>query len=242
LLKLTGGFSDLGDAMHQIRDHEIQDALSISAAPSFAGKWLVPHLQHFISSNPQLDLRISVSDMMIGSGHEAEMFPAKSFYQQDIDIGIFFGRGGFKGYRADRLFGVELIPLCTPELAEGRLHPLRQPEDLCHYQLLHDDTAYEGRPDWSGWLRKAGVEGVNPNRGVHFSQAYLALQAAIEGQGVLLGIKQLARSDLDTGRLVVPFDISIKLDYAYYVVSLKDTADKPSIRLFREWLLSAAAE
>jgi LysR family glycine cleavage system transcriptional activator len=241
LPKLTSGFADIADAMQHIRNYDAQDGLSVWVAPSFASKWLVPKLNHFIQRYPQIDLRLSVSNAMIGRGHGGEMVPAKSFYQQDIDVGIFFGRGGFKDYRADKLFSVDLVPLSSPKLVNEGEYPLRQPQDLIHHNLLHDDTAYEGRPDWAGWLRKAGVEGINAHHGPRFNQISLALDAAVNNQGVVLGIRQIAQADIASGKLVIPFEPSIKLNYSYYIVSLNDTADEPNISAFREWVLAEAS-
>ncbi len=237
---LSNGFAELAAAMRQIRDTSDQPSLRVWAAPSFAAKWLVPRLTDFIAAQPDIDVNLVASDAMIGSGQAVEMFPADSFYQENIDVGIFFGSGEFADYRADRLCGVSLVPLCSPKLVRSGKHRLRRPEDLKHHRLLHDDTAYEGRPDWEGWLREAGVDGIDPHRGLRFNQVSLALEAAIAGQGVALGMYPLAQADIEAGRLVVPFEPAIALDYAYYVVSLEDTADKRGIRAFREWLLDAS--
>ena len=70
----------------------------------------------------------------------------------------------------------------------------------------------------------------------------LALEAAADGQGVVLSMRPLAATDLTAGRLVIPFDLSLPLNYAYYVISLKETAAEAKITAFREWLLSEAAE
>lgn len=240
LPKLTSGFGDITEAMQYIRQFDAQDALSVWVAPSFASKWLVPRLSHFNQQHPNIDVRISVSNAMIGRGLGGEMVPAKSFYQQDIDVGIFFGRGGFKDYRADKLFSVDLVPLCSPELVNSGKYPLRKPRDLVHHNLLHDDTAYEGRPDWAGWLRNAGVDTVNAHHGSRFNQISLALDAAVNGQGVVLGIRQIAQADIASGKLVIPFESPIKLDYSYYIVSLNDTAVESRISAFRDWVLSEA--
>ena len=37
---------------------------------------------------------------------------------------------------------------------------------------------------------------------------------------------------------MVPFDVTLPLQAAYYVVSPEETADRPKIKAFRDWLLS----
>ena len=238
---LSSGFAEISAAVRQIRETSDTPGLRVRSAPSFAAKWLLPRLAEFVAAHPDIDVSLAASDAMIGSGQAVEMFPADSFHQENIDVGIFFGSGEFAGYRADRLFEVSLVPLCSPKLVRSGKHRLRRPQDLEQHRLLHDDTAYEGRPDWQDWLREAGVEGVDPQRGLRFNQVALALEAAIAGQGVVLAMYPLAQADIDAGRLVIPFEPAIKLDYAYYVVSLEDNADKPGIRAFRDWLLAASS-
>lgn len=89
------------------------------------------------------------------------------------------------------------------------------------------------------WLRAAGVEGVDPARGIRFRESALAIQAAIEGQGVTLGSTSLAGHDLSAGRLVRPFEVSLKASsrFGYHLVSPRVTSDRPLVRAFREWVL-----
>ena len=106
--------------------------------------------------------------------------------------------------------------------------------------LLHDETPYEYRPKWQDLLSQAGVSGVNPRRGLRFNQFNLALEAAIDGQGVAFTLKPLAEDDIASGRLVIPFDLRLPLPYAYYMVTLESVANQSRITAFREWILSEA--
>ncbi len=74
--------------------------------------------------------------------------------------------------------------------------------------------------------------------GLRFDLIVNALQAAIDGLGVALGRTALVEGDLATGRLVAPFDISLPIEAAYYVVTPEQTADLPKIEAFREWLIT----
>ena len=238
LPQLADGFASIADGVKAIRAGGEQPILRVWAPPSFAARWLVPRLKDFMPRHPEIEMSVSASVDMIGSGHSVEMFPADRFYRQDIDIGIFFGRGEFADYRADRLFSASVAPLCSPALVEAGEHPLRRPSDLKHHRLIHDDTAYDGRLDWEGWLREAGVDGIDARHGLRFNQVTLGLKAATDGQGVALGIRELAQYDIDNGRLVMPFGPAIPMPHAYYVISLADHAEKPKIRAFRDWVLA----
>jgi len=107
--------------------------------------------------------------------------------------------------------------------------------------MLHDDTPYEGRPGWDDWFEAAGVTGVDTQRGVHFNSLQLALAAASDGQGVALGIRQLAEDDIEAGLLVMPFKEMVETDRSYYIISREETADNPAVVAFREWALDRVA-
>ena len=102
-------------------------------------------------------------------------------------------------------------------------------------------TEYEGRQSWKDWLDAAGASEVDTRGGLHFNHVALALGAAIEGQGVVLSLRPLAEDDLAAGRLVIPFDIALDLDFAYYIISPSSDADSVAVDAFRDWLIEEAA-
>jgi len=84
------------------------------------------------------------------------------------------------------------------------------------------------------------VTGVDAERGPRFSNAVLAVEAALDGQGVALALKPLVAADVAAGRLRVPFEISVPSPYSYFLVMRKVLADRDSAVAFRAWLLSEA--
>ena len=239
LPKLREGFENIAQAVERVRAYGRADALTVNVPPSFATKWLMPRLHRFVTANPDIDIRILASmRLMDTSRHD---FPDEQMVDADIDIR--FGSGRYPHSRADLLFPVSLTPLCSPSLLKG-MRPLSRPSDLRYHVLLHDDTLYlsDGRPDWEQWLRAAGADGVDPVRGPHFNHSILGLEAAVDGLGVVLGIKELAAHDLAAGRLVAPFELSLAMDAAYYLVSAEANAERPKVATFRNWLLEEAKE
>ena len=233
---LTQGFDHLIDSVRLIRNASQGSRLTVWMAPSFAAKWFIPRLHRFSEAHADIDLNISASVGLIDSTTTKNSIPAENFRRDGVDIAIRFGKGNYPGCRVDKLFPVSAIPLCSPELMQGD-HPLRSPEDLRFHTLLHDDTKYEGRPDWKTWLKSAKVKTVDSTRGVHFNHGNLAINAAVNGQGVVLSMKSLASGDIAAGRLVVPFDIALPLEYAYYLITLEESSDHPHTAAFRDWLI-----
>ena len=155
---------------------------------------------------------------------------------------IRFGSGTYPDYHVDKLFDVAYVAVCSPRLLAGE-NALRTPSDLQHHTLLHDDTIPDlmERPSWKEWLKAAQVTGVDPSRGPHFNNSVLTLAAAVDGLGVALGMLPLVAPDLAAGRLVAPFNVRKKSNFAYYLVCTENVADRPNVVAFREWLLAQAA-
>jgi LysR family transcriptional regulator, glycine cleavage system transcriptional activator len=218
-------------AVVRVRGADGPETLKVTTAPSFGAKWLVPRLDRFLRAHPGCDVRIDASQRMV------------DFVREDQDIAIRFGKGDYPGLRVERLFEETTFPVSSPKLIAGR-HPLRHPSDLRHHALIHVEWQAQGEtwPNWRMWLDAAGVSDIDPTRGIHFSQTTLAIQAAIDGQGVVLGDSTLVTDDLACGRLVRPFDLSLKgpAQFAYYLVSPRAATEKPLVAAFRAWALAEA--
>lgn len=225
---LREGFDRLAEAVAILQSADRAGILTVSVAPSFAGKWLLPRIERFTSAHPDIDVRISANMAVV------------DFRSDQVDVAIRFGRGNYEGLSVDKLFSESVTPMCSPALQRKR--PLRTPQDLETHTLIHDDSAYVigPTPDWRMWLKMAGVANVDADRGLRFSFAEHALQAAIDGLGVVLGRRSLASADLAGGRLVTPFALSLPIEFAYYLVRPAFEDDRPKVALFRDWILAEA--
>jgi len=222
IAKASEGFNNLTEAIQLIKAENDNTTLTVWSSPSFASKWLVPRLAEFTRANPGIDLEISAERSLIDTGENNEKgsIQLDMFKREEVDIAIRFGQGVYDN--------------CTVDKA------LTTPDDLRHQTLLHDATPYEGRPSWSVWLEAAGVENIDAEHGITFNSVNLALAAAAEGQGVVFTLEALAQDDIEAGRLVAPFDLSLPMSFAYYMITLEEFAEKPKVKRFRDWLLTKA--
>lgn len=244
LPKLGEGFECLAQAVALLRRHQGGGSLTVSAAPSFASRWLMPRLHRFIAAHPEIDVHISARMRRVsvdGKGNVAERATVDAWLA-DSDVAILYGRGNVPGIRIERLIDLSITPICSPKLLQGE-HPLRTPDDLRHHLLLHDDTGelYDNEPFWGLWLREAGVTDIDVNKGPHFSHAVLAFEAAIDAVGVLATMPVLAAEDIASGKLVTPFDLSVKLPDGYYMASGERANERPAVAAFMGWLRQEAA-
>ncbi|MFI4933359.1 MAG: transcriptional regulator GcvA [Caulobacterales bacterium] len=203
--------------------------LTLTAAPSFAAKWLVPRLKGFEEAYPHIDVWLSADLDIV------------DFASGEIDLAIRYGTGRYPGLELTRLMSETVIPVASPELVAA--NPLESPADLVHQTLLHDGSpdADDSCPDWSMWLAARGVKGVDGTRGPRFNQSSLVIEAAVGGRGVALAKRTLAQDDLDAGRLVTPLQITTAVDFAYYVVHPKAKGRLPQVKHFVAWIIAEAA-
>lgn len=223
------GFDRLAKGVEALRARGERGVLTVSTAPSFAAKWLVPRLGGFAQKYPEIDLRLAANTALV------------DFDRDNVDLAIRFGRGIYDRLESHKLFGEFLAPMCSPKLM-GRPRALKDPADLAAYPLLHDDSiSLIGRqPGWAEWFKLAGVTGADLSRGTHFDDGHLVLQAASEGRGIALARVVLAASDLAAGSLVAPFKIFIPLDVGYFLVVPEARSEQPMIAAFRRWILDEA--
>ena len=169
---LREGFDKLAEAVDRLRSHDRGGILTVSVPPSFGAKWLVHRLDRLNAAHPEFDVRIDATDTLV------------DFSDAGVDIALRYGRGTYPGLHAEHLMPEVAFPVCSPALLEGE-HPLRAPEDLSHHTLLHVQwkMEHEAAPNWRMWLRAAGIEGIDAERGPRFTIEGMTVQAAIEGQG-----------------------------------------------------------
>jgi LysR family glycine cleavage system transcriptional activator len=223
-------FGQLDRALDQV-GAPAADTLRISTMESFAAKWLAPRLHRLHREHPDLKLHIET-----GNEHA-------NFTRDGIDVAIRYGPGGYADAQAEHLMDAPVFPVCAPSLlAEGH-PPLARPDDLSRHTLLHDQSATgrPGVPDWTAWLKAAGATLVDVSRGPVFASIYLAQEAAVAGHGVALGVGPLVEEDLQRGRLVKPFGLTVQNAYAFWVVRGSRADGNSAINVFCQWLRAEAS-
>lgn len=242
LPRLQQGFEALAQAVSELRSHGQAPHLTVGATPTFFSRWMMPRLQGFLSRRPGVDVRLVASGQMFRPTLAPDDSEDPGDVVPDADIDIRFSKGPPEGEVVDLLFTVEVMPLCHPRLIAGP-PGLREPGDLKNQTLLHGDgrLADRSRSVWARWLRHAGVEGVDPRRGLQLEHSTLALEAAADGLGVTLAMPLLAAEELSEGKVAIAFPLPMALDKAYYAVTSEAAMARPEVSAFRDWLLKEAA-
>lgn len=240
LPKLREGFDCLALAVDRSRQGG-DGSLTIHAPPSFASRWLVPRLPRFGALHPGIALRLSsVADNVDRQG-EAAVLDLRPVDPRSAasELAIRYGTGNYPGQRVEKMFVPDYVPVCSPRLPTPA-RPLATPADLAGHVLIHDETiADQGlQPGWTQWLALAGIGGIDARRGLRFSNAIMAVEAALDGQGVALVPLPLVEADIAAGRLCQPFALSMPSPYAYYLVMPEAMAERPAVAAFSAWILA----
>lgn len=228
------GFSLIRDAVTGLRGTDNERVLVVSTPPGLTSKWLAARLYRFADAHPDVEVRISSS------------FANVNFALDGVDAAVrnapLLDSGDPLLYR-DKLIDIVLAPVCSPKLL-ARFGKLDDPAALAQLPIIHDD-ALVGRveiPTWADWQQAAGIKVGDLQRGLHFSSSDHALDAALEGGGVLLSHTVLAHDDLRSGRLVKPFELMLPTGRGYYFVCPKAKKTQRKLRLFQAWLHREVAQ
>lgn len=191
--------------------------LSVSSAPTFALRWLIPRLPAFRERHPTITVDIDTA-------HRAMEFP-----RDGIDVGIRLGRGPWPGLAALKLFEEELVPVAAPALAAR----IAGPADLPTLPLLHVASVSE---DWAAWAEGAGLRPEAFAGGLRFDAIHMAVDAAVRGLGVVIGRRPTIDPELESGRLVEVASPRLRARAGWWMVTSRDGLRRPEIAAFRAWM------
>jgi LysR family glycine cleavage system transcriptional activator len=230
---LQTGFVHLRDAVANLAAAGGERMLVISTPPGLTSKWLAPRLYRFATANPEIDTRVTSS------------MTSANFMTDGVDVAVrnlALDAPQDSSLEVEHLLELCLVPVCSPKFVATH-GPFRSPDALKGVPIIHDDTLANRAavPTWADWFAAAGVKDADVSRGLRFNGADHALDATVEGAGMLLAHDVLAYDDLRTGRLVIPFALTLRTGRGYYFVCPKQDRERPVVRAFRAWVKDEVA-
>jgi DNA-binding transcriptional LysR family regulator len=222
---VSKSFDRIEQTMNAIRDESVtRPALRIHIPPSFLQQLFMPMLRDFRCEHP--DVRIDVS-----SAHVTGLPPTH------FDMAIVYDRPNVDDRITDLLWMVRVAPLCSPKTATEAAG-LSLKAFLAGQELLH--VKLEGEPRdllWSSYLGQCGLN-LSTTGGLAFDTAVASAQYAMEASGVFLGDVDMFAEEIEAGRLVKPYDLTVEDGYGYYLKLHADDLSDSDIAIFRSWLIS----
>lgn len=200
----------------------------VQLSQSFALKWLVPILGEFSNENSDIDVWISTSNESLPQSDDVDM--AISYIEQEID-----------GYVCIPLLQEYSFPVCTSSFYNKNKKKLKNPADILKLPLLRR-IDNDKSPRWSHWFAQAGVNVFSLPKGIHYPDSGMAVQAAIDNQGIALGTSAHVADDIKQKRLIKLFDIHVTSPRQYYFICEEKKLNNPSVMEFLAWIKDKAEE
>ena len=220
---VAGAMAGIGSGIREISNSDENIAqgtvLHLSLPPVLSQTWLSGRLFRFLADNPHIRVQADFAAEFEGIDW------------RKTEAAIVYGNPPWPGFWWRMLHGIQLTPVCSPQLLRGA-KAIRTPSDVVAHRLLHEDDGSE----WRRWLAQARV----PYPGepdVYFADFGMILQAARDGYGVALVDDVIALRDLDEGRLVQPIALSVPAAKNYHCICLEENLKNPAIGMFIDWLI-----
>lgn len=198
---------------------QVNTQLRIAVLPTFGAKWLVPRLYRFLNRYP--DIRVEVSTVAVQDYSQYDLcIDDRQSDAANLDV---------EWFASTDFFPVGNVRMKTQICCAA---------DLATHTLLHERGSryLAGYPTWQQWFDEMGQKDIDASRGPAFSDASMALQVAMDGQGVALGQRILVQYDIGAGRLVRLLPTQASLRLSYYLIYRREAAQNPNFSLFRHWL------
>jgi len=198
--------------------------IRLKVIPSFATKWLLPHLADFCTKYPEVD----VSMATVTRAEEVQELG-------DADFVVRPGNAQWKGLHADLLFEDAFVPVCSPFMAKR----IRSLANIGDATLVHSMMRPEA---WSFWLTSVGLPPTAAVRNISLANTALCIQAAADGVG--LAMVQLAYivEDLSNRRVVIPIQHIARTGSGYFLACDASRMNEYPLLQFREWAKRKAVE
>jgi len=212
----------LAAATERVPGRRATGALSISAAPTFANRWLLPRLSRFTGLYPDISVAIDTARHYVDLGGEA------------FDLAIRRGAAPKGTETWIELVQESTVPVCAPELR--RRHAEASELELLQRVPLIGVTTVRG--EWEAWCRARNVALPADQPAIRVDLLQLAAEGAMRGLGIALGRKPLIDEYLHDGSLVEVAGPPVAADTSYWLVGSPLTFERPEAKLFRTWILS----
>ena len=199
-------------------------SVSLAVGPIFGSRWMIPRLDRFGEHLPGIDIELRNSPRIT----DASMMTA--------DIAIDWGMGQWVGLENTPLFEIVYSPVLSPALAE-RLGMPTCPEEVARFPVIHQQDRHE----WQEWLKVAGCAGMPLTDKATIVDTNVVIQAAIAGQGMALGIFPFCQSEVDSGRLIKPFDIDLTPTRSFHLLTRPGARQRREIDEVCKWMIKEAA-
>jgi LysR family glycine cleavage system transcriptional activator len=211
------------DISRRGRAGKLREIVSIQTAPSFASRWLLPRLPGFLAKYPGIDIRVNAA-----AGRQSKA--------GDADLMIVYGETSRWAAQAAPFLNERVQPLCAAALLESG--KISAPADLAAQVLI---STRVNLLSWEEWFRQQGIESRVMARAIQLDPSHVAIEAAVNGLGVILESDILTREEVAAGKLVAPFPETGATLCSYWLMPAPAKSERDVVSRVRRWLKREAA-
>jgi LysR family glycine cleavage system transcriptional activator len=208
------------------------EVVRIELPPSLAHCWLLPRMPELIAQHPGIEIRVNAQ----GSHLQGDRLPWPPLADAPADLQIVYGDDKLWADRASRLLSEDFQPLCAPALLEQGA--LESQDQLLQHTLL---STSRNAVTWEEWLNWQGIDiDKNPVNTLQLDPSHLAIEAAVDGMGVILESSLLVERHLGTGKLAAPFPDLSRPGLSYWLFAPSQRKAASAVDVVIEWLQASA--
>ncbi|MCA1406749.1 LysR family transcriptional regulator [Ensifer sp. IC3342] len=220
-LAIQRGFETISEAVTQIRDRPETVDVTIRTTTAVSSLWLTPKISAFWKIHPNITVSQITSDVPGMTGR--------------CDVSIHYGDPQENGVEYRKLFQDRIVALGTPAFAAQ--YGISRVEDLLKAPLIHMSNEENGWTTWADWFSALGRP-LPKGRSFYVNNYMIALQAAQDDVGAVLGWDGLVEGLMREGRLVPLVTESVPSPVPFHLKIHPKATSKA--RLFADWLVKAA--
>jgi len=226
---VTEAFDILRNKSEDLGVHHQIGTVTVAATNSVSSLWLSPRLAKFHALHKDILIMLTSSDR------------DEECLKPEVDYPILRGDGDWPGFESEMLFGETIFPVCAPSYVDQ--HPeCRKLAQVPHHDLIEISSHHSEWMNWKNWLGEQGIQNIVVERTAMFNTYPLAVQAAIDGLGLVLGWKHLVDKYLDSGHLVRPLGRkAVQTEFGYYLLRRKGQKYNAAQSIVESWLLAEGA-
>jgi LysR family glycine cleavage system transcriptional activator len=219
LTEVSGILHSLAVATERATSDVSLDCLRLHSSPSFGLLWLMPRLEQFRQSHPDIQLNLSCS------------YESLHFSRDKIDVDIRHGMPNWPSFEVRTVRNEKIAVMASPKLLEKR--PIRVVADLLDSNLILSEATLI---KWPQLFAQHGLSRPEKPYSLSFDRSYMTLEAASHGLGFALESTLLAQDYLARGALVeVAPELSASIT-AHHLVFPRAHSNFPRVRRFLEWM------
>ena len=197
----------------------------IRCTSSVATLWLAPQIGAFRATHPDIDISILT--------HED---PVEGQNPTRTDLELFVAEGDSDLANAQALLTASVIPVASAKLFSDRPGP-NSAAELAAFPLIHI-VGY--KDDWHSWFHQyAPATGPIP-AGLTVDGSLTAIEASLQGDGIMLGRRPFIDAYLASGQLVRVLPDPCALTAHYWLRTSRTRTARKNVKAVAAWLKEIA--